>query len=1493
VSDETIDVEPVVRRRHRERLERRRRVPDVGVVLLVLVSYVPLLLTRPGRVGADTKSYLYLDPARLLSRAAWMWDPNVGLGTVTHQNIGYLWPLGPYYWFMETVGVPDWVAQRLWLGTIILAAGLGVRFLLKELRWEGTGATVAAFAYALSPYLLDYGARISVILLPFAGLPWLVAFMARGLRRGDWRSAAWFALVTLTVGGVNATSLLLVMVAPVLWALYATWVTHEVTPRRLVGTALRMGSLTLLTSLWWMAGLSVQGRYGIPILRYTETYRTVANASSATEVLRGLGYWFFYGRDALGAWIAPAVTMTQAVPALALSFALPGLAVVAGLLSRWTHRGYFALLVGIGVVVSVGSHPWDHPSLYGAVFKAWTTTESGLAFRSTPRAVPLVALGLAVFLGAGVAAVSRRWPGWHLPLSLLVLVAVCANASWLFRGQMVDVHLERPEDVPAYWRKAGAALDRGDRSTRAYELPGTDFASYRWGNTVDPVTPGLTDREYVARELIPYGTPPSADLLNAFDTPLQQGAADPATFAPLARLLGVGALVHRADLAYERFRTPRPRPTYRLLEAADGLGRPRGVGPRTENRPDAALPQVDSVDLAEPVEDGEPPAVSVFPVEDPRPVARSVAATAPVLLSGDGAGIVALAASGGLQADRPVLYGGTLVQDKDLLRQSLRQPGASLVVTDTNRRQARRWGTVRDNDGYTERAGEQPLVVDAADNRLEVFPGSDDRSRTVVQQDGPVDAAASRYGNPVSYTPADRAANAVDGDPATAWRTAAFAKAEGEFLELTLDRPVRASELTILQSLRRGNRWITGLELSFDGRTPVPVGLGDESLAEPGQTVQFPRQTFSRLRLTVTQTNLGPLSRFDGISDVGLAEVTIPGVSTPTTEFVHLPVDLVRGAGDAAARLPLQYLFTRRWSDPADGLAGAEELVLRRRFEVPTAREFTTFGKVRLAAGLPDERVDAALGLPDASQGGITATSSGRLIGVPAARAGAAVDGDDRTAWTTPVAGAEGQWLQVVYPSPQTAQDLQLLVVTDGRHSVPTRIDLQVDGGETLELAVPDLPTGTGQPRGATSVVTVPLDGVTGTTFRFTVAKVREVTSGANGPALPVAVAELGLPVRPALDPATPVPDDCRTDLFSVDGPDGTTVPVRVVGTVEDALSRRPLRIEPCGTALDLPQGTSSLVAAPGATTGWDVDLLALSSAEGGGPGTDTLAARPDDGPVPPATKVRRTGRLSYRYTVTGATEPYWLVLGQSFSDGWSARTSDGTSLGAPTLVNGYANGWYVDPTKDGADLTVDVAWTPQRTVWVALGLSALGVLLCLALLLLSPVRGAGRPVRKSRIPVVAPEVRGPFTPDGGPVPTGTALLGTLAVGAVAVVAVPWWAAVPVAVVAFVALRARYGQVLLRAAVLGTLTLAFGFVVAKQLRNDYRVDFEWMNAFEVVHAPTMAAVALLVADPFVALLRRTRGSEGQRRGRSQTAKSTNVDGSIDSETKNSSSVIPD
>ncbi|MFI5054361.1 MAG: alpha-(1-_3)-arabinofuranosyltransferase family protein, partial [Acidimicrobiia bacterium] len=284
----------------------------IGYLLLAGLAYVPVMLTAPGRVVADTKSYLYLDPGRLLERATSMWDPNIGMGTVTHQNIGYLFPMGPFFWVFHTLGVPAWVSQRIWLGSILFLAGLGVLFLMRTLHVHGPGVPVAVLLFMLTPYSLDFASRISVLLLPFAALPWMLALVIRALRDdGGWRYPAIFAIVVQVVGGVNATALVFAGLAPVLWIIYAAAISREVRGRQALVVVGKVALLTILASLWWIAGLSLQSGYGINVLKYTETLETVSRASIASEVLRGLGYWFFYGRDKLGSWTESSVDYTQ------------------------------------------------------------------------------------------------------------------------------------------------------------------------------------------------------------------------------------------------------------------------------------------------------------------------------------------------------------------------------------------------------------------------------------------------------------------------------------------------------------------------------------------------------------------------------------------------------------------------------------------------------------------------------------------------------------------------------------------------------------------------------------------------------------------------------------------------------------------------------------------------------------------------------------------------------------------------------------------------------------------------------------------------------------------------------------------------------------------------------------------------------------------------------------------------------------------------------
>ena len=59
--------------------------------------------------------------------------------------------------------------------------------------------------------------------------------------------------------------------------------------------------LSLAVSLWWIAMLMIQGKRGADVLAYSESLESVSFTSTSTEVLRGLGYWLFYIRDAFGA----------------------------------------------------------------------------------------------------------------------------------------------------------------------------------------------------------------------------------------------------------------------------------------------------------------------------------------------------------------------------------------------------------------------------------------------------------------------------------------------------------------------------------------------------------------------------------------------------------------------------------------------------------------------------------------------------------------------------------------------------------------------------------------------------------------------------------------------------------------------------------------------------------------------------------------------------------------------------------------------------------------------------------------------------------------------------------------------------------------------------------------------------------------------------------------------------------------------------------------
>jgi len=1162
---------------------------------IAVLCVLPPLWSSPGRVSADTKSYLFLDPGRLLSRATSLWDPTVGAGTVAHQVAGYLWPMGPYFWIMEQLGCPDWVAQRLWWSLLALFASFGMLRLARVLGLSEMAACVVALAYAFSPYSLQYLARLSGLLTPWALLPWMLLCVVRVRNGNTLRWSLTLGVLIATAGSVNVTALAMVFLGVV------TWMVVDIatgTVRLRQHATLLAGTLatSLVCGAWWITALVVQGRYGLPILRYTETYETVAKASTPQEILRGLGYWFFYGNDHSGAWVDASTRLIGTTPLLALGMLISGVALVAVGLARHRHSRHCVALLVVGLAIAVGSNPQGASSLYGRLFESVVNNESGFALRSSPRATPVVLVALAISLGFAwdryvplVNSVRIRIAK-PATVSLFVLILVAQNYPWM-TGRLLTPSISRDEVVPAYWSDAARAIDSAPQTastvSRTYELPGVDFATYTWGGTIDPVTPGLIDSQYLARELVPYGSDATADLLNAFESRLQEGRFEPSALKEVAALFGANTVTFRGDVRYDTYRTPNPGRLWREISMA-GLEVGHESPPIRTNE---ATTIADATVLAH-------PRATTFPATavlqtDPQPLVSVSPVAEYTRLVGSGDGVIDAVTALGRQSLGSFIYDDTA----RLSRAPLGMP-ARVVVTDSNRRQSRRWYSVGSNLGRTERADEQH-EDDPSDNRLMPFVDdhsvrADPSTQSVSLLVGDINTvAASNHGHPIVSTPEDRPENAFDGDPDTSWRTGIIGRSIGQYIDATFRRPISAPRVTIAWP-RVGNteRRITKGRVVLYGKDSaiqrsVPFEVTDD---ESDTTVTFAPTTFTQLRIIIDDDTFGERAIYDGLPGTGIAEITLPGVRNK--EFVLVPTP----SQDATEVPDTSYVFSRWRLDEATPNRNDPEARLLRALDRTSEADVKVSGVVRLNGTVEDATLVRTTGNHP-----VTAISNRRLKGSPYTSAMNTLDGDALSAWVTPLDEAVGS--RITFAGLAASQSITISFLDDQWHSRPEQIELAFDDDTSTLIEVPATgdsvtvrrPTSSGALRGLTITKVTPRHYPD-----YFSRQDRE---------LPVALTEVrGDDIQP-LDSTNMVLQngECRTDLLTLnDNP----VAIRLLPTTMESASPwagGDVAFEACAS-LTLKSGRTFIESTSGRTTGWNVDRIVFSP------------ARPSAGPDTPAT---------------------------------------------------------------------------------------------------------------------------------------------------------------------------------------------------------------------------------------------------------------------------------
>ena len=1127
-----------------------------------------------------------------------------------------------------------------------------------------------------------------------------------------WWWAAVFALILTSIGaGVNAAVVGWMLVGPLVLLLYEPAI-GTVRWRDSAGFLARVGLLGVLASLWWIVPLLVHVQYGIDFLQFTEQPRSIWGTNSITESLRLMGYWTSYIGTGFGATrplFSDSATMLFNPLVVVASLLLPALA-VAGFVwtRRWRYGPFLLLLAVVGVLIMMAGFP-DGTPLRSAMEWVYRNVFVLRFMRTTQKAAPLVAVGMAGLLGLGAQQAWGRLRALEpsrvraaarigAPAALAALIVLAALP--LVRGQALDTQL-RWKRIPAAWTSAGRGLDHElPPNTRALVLPGSIFAFYRWGGTVDAILPRLTDRPVAVRYETPYSDLHAVDLLTTVDSLVQQRRLVPGQLPPLLRLMGVGAVVTGADDDITRSGALDPAAAAGEL-GTQGLGRPSRVyGPAQSYPPasgdigtPAVLPQVRRYDV---------PAGRGIVHVDP---------LGPATVVDGGAGALAdMAAFGSLPSRSPILYAGDLSTGA-LQQQAAR--GADVVVSDSNRRRPFLPAFSQQNLGAT-LSTTDPIDQNSA--LINPFPQHGTDTQTVSALLGARYLRAPAESGSLQF-PEHGPLAAFDEQLATSWVADGLALRSSWWAEIGFNAP-RDVPYVDVYPLSGSHGVVDRVDVNG---VRSSVGLGWTRIP-----VHLRHVTAVRVHIDhVIQPKVG----LGGAG--GFREIRIPGVHV--RQILRAPIVVGRAlAGRDLRHDGLTYLFDRTTGDnpflrdryagdPVLGLVedrGDAERYIDRTIFAPTARSYTSDAWLDPAVDAPDSALDRLAGAPRA----VTFDSSSRFHDQARYRASSAFDGRADTAWVGVWVRPEAAlpWISWTTSRPRTVSRLRLAAPQlPVRH--PTLVQLSWRGGATPPLSVM-----------ADGAVVLPRPAHA-RAFRLTIlaAQFPPGVTRRQRTARAVGIASLSVPGLAAVD--VPRQGPLRAACGSVRIQAGAhIVPLEPYGTIAQLDAGQPLPARACGGSVALGSGIQEIRSLPGP---FSVDLLRLHSAPPAPaavpapPAGASAAAGTPPSPLGGGT-VTDSGHLG-RSSVTGVrvalSGPSWLVLGESFDRGWRA-TCDGRSLGLPQVVDGYADGWLAPANCR----SVAFSFAPQSGVRVSYLVSALTCLLLAAFLLGGLLRGR-------RVPVPAP----------------------------------------------------------------------------------------------------------------------------------------------------------
>ena len=429
----------------------------------------------------------------------------------------------------------------------------------------------------------------------------------------------------------------------------------------------------LLSAYWLVPSVAALGA-GSHVTQFSESLEGIAAPSSYGEVVRGLGLWPLYGRDVDGPWQPGFASYLTNPVVIAASFALPFLLVVSAHVVSGPARRLALLLVVPAVVLMVGAHPADDPTPFGEVLRwSFEHVPGAAAFRTTNKVGAVLVLGCALLAALAAPAMLRRARRLApRPVIATGVAGVLVLATWpAWTGGLYSL----PLPVPDYWYAAADDLDQGPADQRVWFVPGVAQPQYTWSeDRPDDLNNALLSRPSFVRITLPESSPYGASLLAAVDTQLQEDTLPTGTLSVAARYLGVGDVLVRNDVRWDKAGGARPLSVATQVGSDPGLefegayGTPGEGLVRTSEQPEQEL--------------GLPP-LQRYEVREPRDLVRTESSDGLVLVDGDGWALAPVSQAGLLPFEPPYVFTGA-IDDASLL--DLLGPSSRMVLTDTNRR---------------------------------------------------------------------------------------------------------------------------------------------------------------------------------------------------------------------------------------------------------------------------------------------------------------------------------------------------------------------------------------------------------------------------------------------------------------------------------------------------------------------------------------------------------------------------------------------------------------------------------------------------------------------------------------------------------------------------------------------------------------------------------------------------------------------------------------